>query len=382
RGNWDPPGTTLRDLSAAASGQWYEHDELEPDGSVGTTFRLRTQTVDLRAGTDFGRARGTVGISGLRKQYEPTGEEALTPFARSTSFGLFVYQETPLVPGEHDTEHVPHLQLGGRFDQYDIATEASQDRFGPTRERRFRALSGSIGVNLPLPEGLSVAASVSRAVRAPSVEELFSNALHAATGSYDVGNPDLEPEVSLGFETVLRAQTARVTALASVYYNHIDDYIAPRIVGDTVLTDAAGSFVVPLNRFMQSDATLIGAEGKVEVLLGRGFVVGARGDRVRGRFAGGEPLPYMPTTRLGGDLRWDDGTFSISTGVLHAFPQSSVPEHELATEAYTLVDLSLGYTRTSGGLIHSLVLRAENLTDELYREATSRIKELAPNPGR
>src|SRR5690606_33809234 len=34
RGSWDPPGTTLGDLSAAASGQSYEHDELEPDGSV------------------------------------------------------------------------------------------------------------------------------------------------------------------------------------------------------------------------------------------------------------------------------------------------------------------------------------------------------------
>ena len=59
-----------------------------------------------------------------------------------------------------------------------------------------------------------------------------------------------------------------------------------------------------------------------------------------------------------------------------------VPENEFATSAYTLFDLSLGYTHTVGGLVHTLTLRGENLADVSYREATSRIKALAPNPGR
>src|SRR5690606_38997880 len=104
-----------------------------------------------------------------------------------------------------------------------------------------------------------------------------------ATGSFDVGNSELEPEVSLGLEGIVRAHTRTISALASVYYNHIDDYIAPHIVGDTTLTDEGGPFVVPLNRFAQEDASLVGVEGKVEVLAGRSFVIGARGDRVRGR---------------------------------------------------------------------------------------------------
>jgi iron complex outermembrane recepter protein len=382
RGGWDPAGSMVRAVRAAASGQWYEHDEIESDGSVGTTFTLRTQTLDLRADNDFGLVRGTLGVSGLLKQYEPTGEEALTPFARSGNLGVFVYQEAPLVPGGHESEHVPHLQVGARFDHYDISTQAGEARFGPARERTFRAFSGSVGVNLPLPQGVSVGASVARAFRAPSVEELFSNALHAATASFDVGNPELRPEVNLGLEGMLRAHTRSVTALVSAYYNHIDDYIAPEIVGDTLLVDDAGSFRVPLNRFSQQDASLIGVEGKVELLVGRSVVVGARGDRVRGRFADDTPLPFMPSARLGGDLRWDDGTYSLGAETVHAFAQGEVPEHELATESYTLLDLSVGYTRTTGGLVHNLMLRAENVTDAVYREATSRIKELAPNPGR
>lgn len=381
QGGWDPPGSTIRQVDLSASGQWYEHDEIESDGSIGTTFNLRTQTLDLRADTDLGHVRGTVGLAGLLKQYEPTGVEALTPFARSGNLGLFIYQEMPLVPGDHDSEHVPHLQLGGRYDLYDIATESS-DEFGPGRDRTFRAFSGSVGVNFPLPQGISLGASVSRAFRAPSVEELFSGALHAATGSYDVGNPDLKPEVNLGVEGIVRASTNRVNALVSAYHNRISDYIAPEIVGDTVLVDDHGSFTVPLNRFMQEDATLTGVEGKVEVLAGEALVVGVRGDRVRGRFSGGEPLPYMPAARVGGEVRWDDGRFNVGFDALHAFAQRDVPQHEFATEDYTLLNIGAGFSRSAGGLIHNVTLRVENLADVVYREATSRIKDLAPNPGR
>jgi iron complex outermembrane receptor protein len=37
---------------------------------------------------------------------------------------------------------------------------------------------------------------------------------------------------------------------------------------------------------------------------------------------------------------------------------------------------------TRGGAVHSLSLRAENLGDAVHREATSRVKDFAPGPGR
>ena len=45
-------------MDLAANGQWYEHDQNEDDGEIATTFRLRTQTANLRAersGTGTGR---------------------------------------------------------------------------------------------------------------------------------------------------------------------------------------------------------------------------------------------------------------------------------------------------------------------------------------
>ena len=54
----------------------------------------------------------------------------------------------------------------------------------------------------------------------------------------------------------------------------------------------------------------------------------------------------------------------------------------IATDAYTLIDLNAGYNVTLGGRVTSIVLRVDNVTDEQYRDAASRIKSFAFNPGR
>ncbi|HEX2187503.1 MAG TPA: TonB-dependent receptor [Longimicrobiaceae bacterium] len=376
-------GTGLTLLRAEGTAQWYTHDEVEPSGEVGTTFRLNTQTASLTGRTRFGRLRGAVGASGLFRQYSPEGEEALTPSANSNGYGVFLFQEFPvgrLIPGE---AHTPQLQFGARFDQYDIETAAGGERFGPARSRTFRNVSGSVGASVPFGHDVTLSGSVARAFRAPTVEELFSNGFHAALGSFDVGNPELEQETNLGAELVLRARTGGLNGQVSAFYNRISDYIAPEAVGDTVLVEEDGASVtVPLNVFRQDDARLRGVEGEVEAALGGNWVVGAMGDLVRGDFVDGGPLPYMPAARIGGSVRWDDSHYSLGLDVRHAFRQDRVPENELATGAYTLVDLAGGINLIRDGLVHSVTLRADNLLDAEYRDAASRIKAFAANPGR
>jgi iron complex outermembrane receptor protein len=114
------------------------------------------------------------------------------------------------------------------------------------------------------------------------------------------------------------------------------------------------------------------------------------GDLVRGEFrASKEPLPFMPPARIGALARWDNRTWTAGGEIRHAFAQDRVPPavseddpSGLATDAYTLVDLSLGYTITVGDRVNAITLRVDNLTDEKYRDATSRIKTFALNPGR
>jgi iron complex outermembrane receptor protein len=104
-------------LRLDGSAQWYGHDEVEPEGEIGTRFRLDTQTGNLAAKTRFGRFDGALGVSALFKQYAPEGEEALTPGAQSRTAGVFVYQEVPLT----GAETAPSLQVGARYDVYRVS---------------------------------------------------------------------------------------------------------------------------------------------------------------------------------------------------------------------------------------------------------------------
>lgn len=381
----------LTNLRVDGTAQWYGHDEIEDGGEVGTRFRLNTQTAGLVAKTQLGRLSGAFGVSGLFKQYAPEGEEALTPESNSKSGGVFVYQELPLGGGER----APSLQVGARYDLYRVETgESDDERFGAiaNRTRDFNAFSGSAGLSVPLSDRLSASVSVAQSFRAPTVEELYSNGFHHAVGTYDVGNPALEAETNRGAEAVLRAQTGRVSAQLSAFVNRINDYITPDIVGDTAVDHEGEEEIVPLNRFAQADATLRGIEGQAEVVVARRLVLGAMGDLVRGDFVDGGDLPFIPAARVGGSVRWDDGRWSAGLELRHAFEQDRVSQPgcdageeaclDVPTDAYTLANLSAGFRLIRGQLVHSITLRADNLFDEEYRDAASRIKAFAPNPGR
>jgi iron complex outermembrane receptor protein len=379
----------LASLRLNGTAQWYTHDEIESSGEIGTSFNLTTQTADAVARTLVGPVAGAIGVSGLFKQYDATGEEALTPAADSRSGGVFIYQEIPLGDVTDPDAIVPRLQLGGRYDLFRITSKTGEEKFGPGRSLDFNNASGSIGLSVPFGTDVSIAASAARAFRAPTVEELFSNAFHAATGTYDRGNPGLKAETNQGIDAILRVQSPHVNGQLAAFYNHVDDFIIPDIVKDTTITEEGGDVTVPLNVFSQADATLRGVEGRIEAEVVKHLVLGAMADIVRGRFEDGEPLPFIPAARIGGLARWDNGRFSVGGEVRHALAQNRVPPPATAddpsavvTDAYTLVNLSAGLNVVTRGRTNSITLRVDNLLDERYFDAASRIKHFAPNPGR
>lgn len=379
----------LTSVRIGSTAQWYEHEEIEESGEIGTSFDLKTQTLDLLGRTRLGPVAGAIGTSGLFRQYQAVGEEAVTPGADTRSGGVFLYQEIPLWAGVDPESRIPRIQLGARYDYYSIESTASDDKFGPARSRTFNNFSGSVGVSYPVTQTVTVAASAARAFRAPTVEELFSNGFHHAAGTYDIGNPDLRSETNQGFDAIVRAQSPRVTGQLSAYYNKVGDFISPNIVGDTAIDDEGVLESVPLNRFRQANATLRGAEGRVEVEVAPKLVFGAVGDVVRGKFTGGEPLPFIPAARLGGLARFEEGPFSFDADYRHAFAQDRVPapagEEDPAavpTAAYDLFNLAGTYSFAARGLTHAITLRVDNVLDERYREATSRLKSFAFGAGR
>jgi len=366
--------------------QWYKHSEIEESGEVGTQFALNTQTLNVTARTKTGRVSGAVGVQGFLRQYSPVGEEAFTPSANNQNFALFLYEELPLT-STGNTDHAAQLQFGARLDHFSVQTKPNDadeiQRFGASQTRNFNNLSGSLGLSVPLTLATSFTANVSRGFRAPTVEELFANGFHAAAGTFDEGNPNLESELSTGFEAGVRAQSGKTFGQINTYYNIIDNYVLPRSVG---VVDIDGEDTnTPVVNFVQGNARMYGVEGQVEAEVARRVVVGVMGDFTRATFREGGNLPYIPAGRVGGSLRYDSGRLSFGGDVRRVFGQNKVSGDALdvATDAFTLVNLSASWIfsgKTS--TVNSLTIRTDNLLDEQYRDATSRIKSFAFNPGR
>jgi iron complex outermembrane receptor protein len=359
-------------LRAGATLTDYAHDELE-HGQVAQAFALRTQTFDvlLRQAQVGPFVEGAWGAAALFRQYASVGADQLTAPADAHSFGIFAYEEIDLGRGAA-------LQLGVRLDRYRIVSK-DDPRFGPGTDRAFAAPSGSLGVAVPVADAVTAALSVARSFRAPSVEELFSDAFHIGTASWEIGNPMLRPEYATSVDVALRAHGTRVSAELSVWANRIDHYITFAARGDTLLEGVR----VPVLAYVQDAARFVGLEGQAEWLARPHLVLGMRGDALRAGRRDGTPLPFMPPARLSGSVRWDDGTRLLGVSLRHAFAQRRTGlADEPATDAATLLGAEAGLRFEAAGRALSVTLRADNLADRLYRDATSRIKAFAPNPGR
>ncbi len=369
-------------LRFEGTAQWYSHDEVAvEDGSIGTSFNLKAQTASVTGKTQFGRVSGSIGTQVFLRQYQPLGDEAFTPAANNTNFAGYVYQEVPLVTGRSESR-TPRLQVGGRFDTFTLDAKAGTDpRFSVARSRTFRNGSGSLGISVPFAEHFTFSGSAARAFRAPTVEELYANGFHAAVGTFDIGNASLKPETSLGLDAVLRAQSRRGFMQFSTYRNAIDDYILPLSQGQVEVDGDS----VPLVNIAQRNATLIGFEFSGETEIANHFVLGALADAVRGRGPSGTSLPFIPAARVGLSLRHDTGTLGYGADVRHVFNQTRVAAdnaRDVPTDSYTLFNLNASWSIPSKRTVQTLTLRVDNLLDERYADATSRIKAFTANPGR
>ena len=368
--------------------QRYAHAEVV-DGAPAMQLGATSATMQAIARTrPAGRLHdGAVGVLAIGRRNGVDGELALTPPHGGRLLGAFAFQELALGDPTRPRRGV-RVPFGVRYDHALVAAERS-DRFGPARRRTFGGVSGSAGVSVPLAAGASLGVNVARALRAPSAEELFSEAGHAGTGAFEVGDPTLRMERSTGADAVLRVDRPRLTAQLSAHANRITDWIGLYPTGrDTTAADGAGGTKqLPLFRVAQRDASLRGADASLELLVagsarGRGVVAGLMADVIRGRDALGEALPWMPNARLGASLRYDDGRLSAGLRARHALAQRTVAAEEVPTPGYTLLDLHLSRRLTIGGHTQHLMLRVDNLTDVLWRDAASRIKSFAPGMGR
>jgi iron complex outermembrane recepter protein len=352
----------------------YYHREIEQEGVLGTEFGLLTGAGELIARHGHIGRLGD-GAFGVRAQWQD--------FAAGGSIGTQPAVEHALAAFFLEEVELGRIlvQFGGRYDWHRITPfeTIAESEIGHVRVRTFGSLSGSIGAHYDFGGGWHLGANVARAYRTPSITELFSLGPHLAAQSYEVGNPDLPAEFGLGFDVFMRVGQDELRGELAVFRNELTNYI---YYANTGLETGTG---LPIFQAVAHDARLTGAEAGVEWNALRNVVFEGVVSFVRGTNRGsGEPLPQIPPLNGLLHVRYERPAYFVGLGWRGAAAQERVAsaEFETPTDGYGLFDATAGFRWVAGGRIHNISLRAENLTDTLYRDHLSRTKAVMPEAGR
>jgi outer membrane receptor protein involved in Fe transport len=96
------------------------------------------------------------------------------------------------------------------------------------------AVVGAGSAVMRVGDAVSLVATVGRAFRSPNLVERFFNGPTPEGFGYQSPNPNLKPETSLNVDFGIRVRTARASAEAFVFQNHIRNGIRIAATGDSV----------------------------------------------------------------------------------------------------------------------------------------------------
>jgi iron complex outermembrane recepter protein len=390
-GEWSGQGGPITRLSWQASRNRYQHQELEGDGAVGTTFKSRGSDGRLEAThatLALGQAKltGVFGAQWEQLDFSALGDEAFVPSTHTRQTGIFLLEQLSLGAAQ--------ITAGLRQDRVTVRSEgdapdAEEPKFGPAHERSFKPRSLALGATLPLGQGWHMSGNLSRSERAPAYYELYANGIHVATAAAERGDTSLGLERARGLDLGLKWEGQASHLHFNVYETRFDRYIALAATGEEV--DDEGE-LFPVYAFEGVPARLRGLELEGRFALptaawapGLKLALLSQLDAVRGeRTDTGEPLPRLAPLRamLGLEAQW--GAWAGRVELRGAARQTRVPVLDTPTAGSGMWRLALTRQWRADRFDVLAYLKLDNLGNQLAYNATAvaTIRGLAPQPGR
>ena len=348
----------------------YEHREMVAGGTEALfardTFEGRLEIPHV----PLGPLTGVVGLQAISSNFsarDVADKVTLVPASRSNNFGVFVQESFDLGPVE--------TRLGVRVEQATVDPRGFDNPF-----RSFTPISASVSGLWNIDEHHSLNLAFTRSERAPQVQELFFRGFHEATRAFERGNPNLGLETSYNLDLGYKFLADWVVAEINLFHNRVEDYIFRQRTGVFI----AGA---PELLSRQAAATFMGYEAKFifPVMDNSAGLVDWTlfSDFTRGRLVNRDDVPQMPPLRWGFQVDHSLGDWSTSLRLTRGERQRNPGGHEADTPGYVLLNLSTHYHLADvKGAEVLLFARGNNLLNENIRNATSFLRNFAPEPGR
>ena len=325
----------------------------------------------------LGRFTGRFGTELKFRDFQPTGAEALAPRTDQSTLSAFGYEEVSF--GRF------RLQFAGRAERNDYKTAArvalpgqddADDRLGPPdpRDRQFLGVSASAGLHADIGAATAFVANLMRSHRVPALQELYNFGPHL--GNFEVGDPDLDAETTVGLDLGLRHQSGRVGTDLNFYVYDIENFIFGNHTTEVMNNLRVLDIIQGDSRFVGFDARgSVRLGGQTWASLGIGYVNATLTST-------NEAVPRIPPLRATLGVEIPYGAFTVGPELMFAARQDRVFRDETETPGYAVLNLDASYIWPRQHMAHVLSFTGYNLTNALFRNHMSFIKDLAPEMGR
>lgn len=337
--------------------------------------------------------------TGLNSQFmnnEIGGRGFIIPAFSSFSLGGFGFVN-------HSFSDKSSLQAGVRYDYGAIQIDSHVDWFtSPTDagnleraqraqelDRNFSNFTWSLGY-VYNPKKWSYKLNVGKSFRMPIAQELAANGVNYHRFSYEVGNPDLSPEISYQLDAGLEYSSLRFAVGATPFLNYFTNYI---YLNPTARFGRLYGFGNQVFEYTQSEVLRFGGEIHTHYEITSSWQVGLIGEYVYAEQMSGEKegftLPFLPPASgivnvkyQKPHLKWADNAYVSVDYRLTAAQRNIVPP-EVMTDGFQLVNIGLGGDVVVHHQEIDVALQMQNVFNTRYFNHTSFYRLInVPEPGR
>ena len=272
------------------------------------------------------------------------------------------------------------------------------------RDRQFNNLSFSLGVRKKV-NNIEFNSWLMHTMRAPRVEELYSDGPHLATYAFEIGNPNLKSERIYGVENSISFNSNPLEFSLVTFYNYSPYYF--QMTRDGICEEAWGWDPYSGNSHPCNSVDVPGSNTWIDwgsAPLGWLYIYSPKGNRaiIKGfefdfgyqlkdfkvdynlSFVQGDdltlglPLSYISPMREILSLNFDKNFMNLKLRFSKIHPQDRLGEFETFTPGALLTDLVLSYNHKN----YDLTIQLNNIFNKEYYNHLSRIKSIMPEPGR
>ena len=267
-------------------------------------------------------------------------------------------------------------------------------------QRNFPVFSSGIGVFRIL-KNWEFSFATMLTGRSPGIEDLYSDGPHLGTYAYEIGQPKLNLEQTIGIEASIEHKTDNSEMRLTGYQNYSPNYHISAKMGqceeeflnlEESHPCAGADFIAWgqgssgwLYKYQMSEvrSSIYGIESEFTLNLTKmvnifGSVSVIRGENLSDKTS----LAYMPSDKLLFATELDLNPASAVVKFKKVFPQERLGEFEQETPGYSLIDLNWTYLFYKSKTMHKIIFSIDNVFDKEYYNHLSRIKSIMPEKGR